>query len=65
MILDRADGVVVRAEDFGVSDHPVCGAKEGCAENFLMPQPPLLTRRGIRVLKMAPNAILRLAAHLL
>jgi len=39
--------VVDRAEDFGVSDHPVCGAKEGFAENFLMPQPPLLTRRGI------------------
>jgi hypothetical protein len=27
-----------------VSDHPVCGAKVGCAEIFLMPQPPLLTR---------------------
>src|SRR5215471_8471271 len=30
-----------------LSDHPVCGAKEGFAENFLMPQPPLVTRRGI------------------
>jgi len=43
--------VVVRAEDFGVSDHPVCGVKEGCTENFLMPQPPLLMRRGIRLLE--------------
>jgi hypothetical protein len=30
-----------------VSDHPVCGVKVGCADNFLMPQPPLLTRRGL------------------
>jgi len=30
-----------------VSDHPVCGAKVGSAEILLMPQPPLLTRRGI------------------
>src|SRR5262245_51735880 len=29
-----------------VSDHPVCGAKVGFAEIFLVPQPPLLTRRG-------------------
>jgi hypothetical protein len=29
------------------SDHPVCGAKGGFAEIFLMPQPPLLTRRGM------------------
>jgi hypothetical protein len=29
-----------------VNDHPVCGAKVGFAELFLMPQPPLLTRRG-------------------
>jgi hypothetical protein len=26
-----------------VSDHPVCGAKVGFAEIFLMPQTPLLT----------------------
>jgi len=32
-----------------VSDHPVCGAEVGCAEIFLMPQPPLLTRRGLRL----------------
>ena len=33
---------------FGVSDHPVCGgAKVGFADIFLVPQPPLLTRRGI------------------
>ena len=30
-----------------VSDHPVCGVKVGFAEIFLMPQTPLLTRRGI------------------
>jgi hypothetical protein len=30
-----------------LSDHPVCGTKVGFAEIFLMPQPPLLTRRGI------------------
>jgi hypothetical protein len=30
-----------------VSDHPVCGIKVGFAEIFLLPQPPLLTRRGI------------------
>jgi len=30
-----------------VSDHPVCGAEVGFAEISLMPQPPLLTRRGI------------------
>jgi hypothetical protein len=32
-----------------VSDHPVCGAKVGFAEIFLMPQPPLLTRRGMHL----------------
>jgi hypothetical protein len=30
-----------------VCDHPVCGAIVGFAEIFLMPQPPLLTRRGL------------------
>ena len=30
-----------------MSDHPVCGIKVGFAEIFLMPQPPLLTRRGL------------------
>src|SRR5262249_27925760 len=43
----RAAGVVAQAEVFGVSNHPVCGAKVGFAEIFLMPQPPLLTRRGL------------------
>ena len=38
---------------FGVSDHPVCGAKVGCAEIFLMPQPPLLTRRGLTLADLA------------
>jgi len=41
-----AAGVVARTETLLVSDHPVCGAKVGFAEIFLMPQPPLLTRRG-------------------
>jgi hypothetical protein len=40
-------GVVAHKPGFGVNDHPVCGAKVGFAEIFLMPQPPLLTRRGI------------------
>ena len=39
--------VVADTETLLVSDHPVCGAKVGFAEIFLMPQPPLLTRRGI------------------
>src|SRR5262245_37556786 len=39
---------------FGVSDHPVCGIKVGFAEIFLMPQPPLLTRRGLRSLSLVP-----------
>ena len=41
----RADGVA----NFGtyvVLDHPVCGAKVGCAIFFLMPQPPLLCQEG-------------------
>jgi hypothetical protein len=43
-----AAGVVAHTEIWLVSDHPVCGAKVGFAEIFLM-QPPLLTRRGIRL----------------
>src|SRR5215472_3567710 len=39
--------VVAHKPVVGVSDHPVCGAEVGYAEIFLMPQPPLLTRRGI------------------
>jgi len=39
-----------------VSDHPVCGAKVGFAEIFLMPQPPLLTRRGMRATITHPHA---------
>src|SRR2546429_8204272 len=35
-----------RVSDRRVSDHPVCGAAVGFAGVFLMPQPPLLTRRG-------------------
>jgi hypothetical protein len=43
--------VVAHKPDVGVGDHPGCGAKVGSAETFLMPQPPLLTRRGMRPLK--------------
>ena len=39
--------MVAHTETFVVSDHPVCGAKVGFSEIFLMPQPPLLTRRGM------------------
>ena len=41
-------GVVAHKPSYGVNDHPVCSAKVGFAESFLMPQPPLLTRRGMR-----------------
>ena len=44
----EADGVAAHKSRIGESDHPVCGTKVGYAEIFLMPQPPLLTRRGIR-----------------
>jgi hypothetical protein len=40
--------------EFGVSDHPVCGAKVFFAEIFLMLQPPLLTRRGLRGINCRP-----------
>src|SRR5262245_59176403 len=43
--------VVGHTENWLVSDHPVCGAKVGFADIFLMPQPPLLTRRGIYLLQ--------------
>jgi hypothetical protein len=32
-------GVVAHTEKWLVGDHPVCGAKMGFAEIFLMPQP--------------------------
>jgi hypothetical protein len=38
-----------------VSDHPGCGAKVGFAKISLLPQPPLLTRRGMRLLKHNSN----------
>jgi len=44
-----AAGVDAHTETLIVRDHPVCGAKVGFAEIFLMPQPPLLTRRGMRL----------------
>jgi hypothetical protein len=44
-----AAGVVAHTEMLFVSDHPVCGSKVGFAEIFLMPQPPLLTRRGMHL----------------
>ena len=34
-------------KDGVVNHHPVCGAKVGFADFLLMPQPPLLTRRGL------------------
>jgi len=53
--------VVAHKPGFGVSDHPVCGAKVGFFEIFLMPQPPLLTRRGIHWPKNLPNEDLRVS----
>jgi hypothetical protein len=44
-----------------LSDHPVCGTKVGFAEIFLMPQPPLLTKRGIG--EIVPGAALGLASQ--
>ena len=44
-------------ESWLVSDHPVCGAKVGFAEILLMPQPPLLTRRGICLLEQFIHAL--------
>ena len=44
--VDGADGVVSHDETFWQIDHPVCGAKVGCAAFFLMPQPPLLYQEG-------------------
>ena len=41
--------MVAHTEKLLVSDHPGCGTKVGFAEIFLMPPPPLLTRRGMRV----------------
>jgi len=43
----EAAGVVAHTETLLVSDHPVCGATVGFAAIFLMPQPPLLSRRGM------------------
>ena len=43
--------MVAHTETWLVSDHPVCGAKVGFAEICSMPQPPLLTRRGIGMTK--------------
>ena len=43
-----AAGVVAHTAMLLVSDHPVCGAKVGFAEIFLIPQPPFLTRRGMQ-----------------
>jgi hypothetical protein len=45
--------VVAHKSRIGESDHSICGAKVGYAEIFLMPQPPLLTRRGIRFAQTA------------
>src|SRR5262245_50553996 len=57
-LLNGADGVVNHKaySECAVStrlvrDHPVCGAKDGFADFLLMPQPPLLTRRGLTPLR--------------
>jgi hypothetical protein len=39
--------VGARGPGFVVSDHPVCGAKVASPKFSLMPQPPLLMRRGL------------------
>jgi hypothetical protein len=56
--------VVGHTETWLVSDHPVCGAKVGFAEIFLMPQPPLLEEGNVLartadqfVHKMGPSPI--------
>src|SRR5689334_10415120 len=48
---------------YRLSDHPVCGAKVGFAEIFLMPQPPLLTRRGMRYPSHSSQSQIRLPAN--
>src|SRR5262245_31294425 len=35
-----------------VSDHPGCGAKVGFADIVLMPQPPLLTKEPVQVIRV-------------
>jgi hypothetical protein len=55
--------VVAHTERLLVSDHPGCGAKVGFAEIFLMPQPPLLTRRGMRVAHEFPYCISKECNH--
>jgi hypothetical protein len=46
-----------RSETWLVSDHPVCGAKVGFAKIFLTPQPPLLTRRGMRLARTSDQFV--------
>ena len=52
-LLRGAAGLVAHTETLLLSDHPVCGAKVGFAEIFLMPQPPLLTRSGLYVFTLS------------
>src|SRR5262249_22564637 len=57
-LLREAAGVVAQTVAWLVSDHPVCGAKVGFAKISLMPQPPLLTRRGLRFVHILLYCIL-------
>jgi hypothetical protein len=59
----EAAGVVARNETWLVSDHPVCGAKVGFAENVLMPQPPRLTR-GMHAAQTADRFVITFLSHL-
>jgi hypothetical protein len=57
LLIKGADGVVAHTETLLVRDHPGCGAKVGFAEIFLMPLPPLLVRRGMRMAHEFPYCI--------
>src|SRR5262245_61828606 len=63
-VAGTAARMVAHKPHFGVSDYPICGARVGFAEIFLMPQPPLLTRRGL-MRNRIENAMLRLFMVLL
>ena len=54
---DGADGVVRHDETLRLADHPVCGAKVGCAAFFLMPQPPLLYQEPAQVIRIGQWAL--------
>jgi hypothetical protein len=48
--------------NIGASDHPVCGSTVGFAEIFLMPQRPLLVRRGLLLPQILSYAVFRRSA---